>query len=159
MTAGPAIKPISSAVIAAITARKVMYWKTRRKPNSGLSDCSHVVRLSSMRFSFLFLFRALHDGLDHAFHLHEARALHEHAAHAVQLAEHRGVERFDVGEVAALHRGRLVAQREELVDAARANMLADLGVELRPLVAHLAHVAEDGEPGPRQFREHVDRGA
>ena len=38
---GPTTRPISSAVIAAITARKVMYWNTRRKPNSGLSVCSH----------------------------------------------------------------------------------------------------------------------
>jgi hypothetical protein len=38
---GPRIRPISSEVIAAITARKVMYWNTRRKPNSGLRVCSH----------------------------------------------------------------------------------------------------------------------
>src|SRR3954465_8535697 len=101
------MRPISSAVIAAITARKVMYWNTRRNPNSGLIVCSHVVRLSSMRFS--------HDRLDHALHLHEARALHQHAAHARQFADHGCIERLHIGEVAALHRGGLLAEREELV--------------------------------------------
>ncbi len=32
MTHGPKNRPISSAVIAAITARNVWYWNTRRKP-------------------------------------------------------------------------------------------------------------------------------
>ena len=35
ITHGPNARPISSEVIAAITARKVMYWNTRRKPSSG----------------------------------------------------------------------------------------------------------------------------
>jgi hypothetical protein len=34
ITHGPKARPISSAVIAAITARKVRYWKTRRKPHA-----------------------------------------------------------------------------------------------------------------------------
>src|SRR5256714_14562120 len=69
MTHGPNARPISSAVIAAITARKVMYWKTRKKPNSGDSVCSQLARLSSMRAS-----RGQQGG-HHLLHLHEARAL------------------------------------------------------------------------------------
>src|SRR5689334_17696645 len=106
MTAGPATRPITSAVIDAITARKVMYWTTRRKPNSGPSVCNQLARLSSMGCS--------QDGLDHPFHLHEARSFHQHAGGARQLGEHRRVERGDVREVAALHRHGLLAQREEL---------------------------------------------
>ncbi len=34
MTQGPKASPMSSAVSAAITARKVMYWNTRRKLKS-----------------------------------------------------------------------------------------------------------------------------
>jgi hypothetical protein len=33
MTQGPKARPISKAVIAASTARKVRYWNTRRKPS------------------------------------------------------------------------------------------------------------------------------
>src|SRR5918911_3718478 len=73
MTHGPNARPISSAVIAAITARKVMYWKTRKKPNSGDSVCNHCARLSSIARS-LRLHQRGHDLL----HLHEARALDEH---------------------------------------------------------------------------------
>ena len=78
---GPATRPISSAVSAAITARKVRYWKTRRKPNSGESVCSHWARLSSMRCGSLSCCCSARssDRLDHALHLHEARALDQHA--------------------------------------------------------------------------------
>ncbi len=48
MAYGPTARPISRAVVAAISARKVRYWKTRRKPNSGDSDCNHWARLISM---------------------------------------------------------------------------------------------------------------
>ncbi len=34
------------------------------------------------------------------------------------------------------------AQRKQLLDAARTGVRTGLGVELRPLVAHLAHVAQ-----------------
>src|SRR5437762_13305773 len=74
MTHGPNARPISSAVSAAITARKVMYWKTRKKPNSGDWVCSHWARLNSMG-------RALgirrHQRGHHLFHLHEARRSEE----------------------------------------------------------------------------------
>jgi hypothetical protein len=52
ITQGPKARPISSAVIAAITARKVMYWKTRKKPRSGDKVWSQLARLSSMRGSW-----------------------------------------------------------------------------------------------------------
>src|SRR4051812_7545132 len=110
------MRPIRSDVIAAITARKVMYWNTRRKPNSGETDCSHCARLSSMGRSFLlFLSRLAEDRFDHALHLHEARALHEHARGIRQLAEHGGVERLDRFEMRAPHGAGLVAQREQPV--------------------------------------------
>ena len=49
ITHGPNARPISSAVIAASTARKVRNWKTRRKPSaSGYIDCNHWARLSSI---------------------------------------------------------------------------------------------------------------
>ena len=48
ITHGPNTRPMTSDVIAAITARKVMYWNTRMKPNSGECACSHCDRLSSM---------------------------------------------------------------------------------------------------------------
>ena len=50
---GPAAKPINKAVIAAITARNVMYWKTRRKPHSGDKLCNHCAKLSSMHSPFV----------------------------------------------------------------------------------------------------------
>jgi hypothetical protein len=40
---------------AAITARKVRYWKTRKNPNSGEIDWSHWARLSSMGLVLLML--------------------------------------------------------------------------------------------------------
>jgi hypothetical protein len=49
ITLGPATSPMSSAVMAAITARKVRYWNTRKKPNSGDRPCSHCDSISSMR--------------------------------------------------------------------------------------------------------------
>ena len=48
MKYGPATRPTMSAVMAAITARKVRYWNTRRNPNSGPRLCSHCARLSNM---------------------------------------------------------------------------------------------------------------
>src|SRR3569832_793584 len=122
-TDGPATRPISSAVIAAITARNVRYWNTLRKPKSGLIDCNQLVRLSSMRFSLA------QDRFDHAFHLHEARPLHQHARGRLQFRGTRGNERIDVREMAALHRDRLLAQREELVAEPGTRMLADFGME------------------------------
>src|SRR5688500_16710199 len=120
MTAGPAIRPISKAVMAAITARKVMYWKTRRNPNSGPRDCSQLARLSSIRRSSLLLLSAGagQDGLDDAFHLHEAGTLDHHAGRRAQRIEHGGVQRVDVREVAPAHRRRLLAEREQVLDPA-----------------------------------------
>ena len=62
ITKGPAAKPINSAVIAAITARKVMYWKTRKKPHSGDKLCNHWARLSSMGLPFFALIVVVHRG-------------------------------------------------------------------------------------------------
>src|SRR5213595_1154255 len=109
-----------------------MYWNTRRKPNSGPRDCSQLVMLSSIRISSsLFLLCTLHDRFDHALHPHEARSFHQHAGRRGQFAQYRGVERADVGEMAAFHRDRLVAEREDLLDAARTRVLADFRMELR----------------------------
>lgn len=70
MTQGPKARPMSSEVSAASTARKVRYWKTRRKPrSSGYSASSHCVRLSSI--AGLTLVRRL-QRLHHPLHLHEA---------------------------------------------------------------------------------------
>src|SRR6478672_9577855 len=110
---------MSSEVIAAITARKVMYWTTRRKPNSGPSVCSHVARLSSMVPILSFL---LSDRLDHALHRHEARALHQHDGRAAQLRHDGGVECLDALEMLARHRARLLAQRQQPLDAALARV-------------------------------------
>src|SRR4051794_11878709 len=99
------MRPINSDVIAAITARKVMYWKTRRKPNSGLCDCSQLARLSSIWISpLLFFLCTLRDRLDHPLHLHEARALDEDTGGRVELGDHGRVERIDVGEMRGVHR-------------------------------------------------------
>src|SRR5438034_1203863 len=138
------MRPINSDVIAAITARKVMYWNTRRKPYSGPSDCSQLARLSSIGCSsrWLFLSCALGDRLDHTFHLHEARTLDEDTGGRVEFGDDGRIERIDVREMRALHRDRLAAQSEDLLDPALARVLADFGVELRALRAHLAHVAE-----------------
>src|SRR5690606_13830379 len=67
---GPRMRPMTSAVMAAITARKVRYWKTRRKPQSGFWACNHMARLSSMGASF--------KCSDHLFHLHEAGSFDQH---------------------------------------------------------------------------------
>ena len=48
MKKGPAASPTSSAVSAAMTARNVRYWNTRRNPNSGDRPCSQRARLGSM---------------------------------------------------------------------------------------------------------------
>ena len=72
----------------------------------------------------LLLLRLGGDRLDHALHLHEARALDEDAGHVRQFGQHRGDERLDALEVAALHRHGLVAQGEEFLDGAMAGMLA-----------------------------------
>src|SRR5258707_2846561 len=50
--------------MAAITERKVRYWKTRKKPHSGFMSCSHSARLSSMLTSGQLG--------DDGFHLHES---------------------------------------------------------------------------------------
>src|SRR3569623_2311767 len=136
ITAGPATRPIRSDVIAAITARNVRYWNTRRKPKSGPTFWSQLARLSSMPVSFA------QDGFDDAFHLHETRPFDEHARRGLQFGRDGGIERIDIGEVAAVHCHGLRAEREELVDAPGARVVADFGVELRALRADLAHVAE-----------------
>ncbi len=72
MTHGPNARPISSAVIAAATARNVMYWNTRRKPKlSGDIDASHWPRLSSMSLRLPPGARA-HQRGDDLLHLHES---------------------------------------------------------------------------------------
>ena len=73
MTMGPRIRPMITAVMAAITARKVRYWKTRRKPRLGSRLCSHMARLSSMCTPL----KRGHDD----FHLHESRTFDEHGGH------------------------------------------------------------------------------
>ena len=76
-----------------------------------------------------------------------------------QLRQHGRVERVDVVEMAgsrarALEGGdavrRFAAEREHGLDAALARPGADLGMELRPLVADLAHVAEHQQARARQ---------
>src|SRR2546423_8567401 len=74
---------MSSAVIAAITARKVMYWKTRKKPNSGDRVCSQLARLSSMRVS------RGGECRHHLLHLHETRALGDDRGRGRRVAERR----------------------------------------------------------------------
>lgn len=56
----------------------------------------------------------------------------------------------------ARHVGAQGAQREHLLDAARARMRAGLGVELRALLAHLAHVAQHQQARAGQAGQHVD---
>src|SRR6218665_3318737 len=92
ITNGPMPMPMTSAVMGAITARKGMYWNTRRKPSSGDRVCSHWARLSSMGTLLL-------QGLDHTLHLHEARALDQHAGHLRRERTHRGDERLGVVEM------------------------------------------------------------
>src|SRR5450631_3873301 len=84
---------MTSEVIAAITARKVMYWKTRMKPNSGDDACSHCARLSSMRASN----RLAGERGDDALHGHEARALDQHRGRRGRVGE-RGEQRLDARE-------------------------------------------------------------
>src|SRR4051812_15822780 len=74
ITHGPKTRPMTSDVIAAMTARKVMYWNTRMKPNSGEYACSHCDRLSSMHIPR----RLARKRSDDPLHSHEARALDEH---------------------------------------------------------------------------------
>src|SRR2546425_4540605 len=153
MTQGPNARPISSAVIAAITARKVMYWKTRRKPKcSGSTLCSHNPRLCSMQC------------LHHLFHLHEARSLDECRLEGRRLGQ-RGDERGGAVEMAragAEGRGGLGALRAggpQRRDAARLRVFAHFLVEGRALVADLAHVAEHQPLRRGQLAQHVDRRA
>src|SRR5688572_11003323 len=113
-----------------MTARNVMYWNTRKNPNSGLTVCSQLARLSNIGGSLL-LFCMSDDGLHHPLHLHETRALDEDARGPRQFGQHRGIERMDVGEVPALHGDGLVAEREQLIDALGSRVFADFGVELR----------------------------
>ena len=110
MTHGPNARPISSAVIAAITARKVRYWNTRRKPSSGDSVCSHWLRLSSMARSAAL---ALQRG-DDLFHLHEARALDQHrgaTARRLRRAPPAGADVVEVARAGAERRGRVRRKR------------------------------------------------
>src|SRR5690349_4454653 len=142
MTHGPNARPISSAVSAAITARKVMYWNTRKKANSGESVCSHWARLSSMRRSGLRQQRC-----DDLFHLHETRALDEHR-HALRRLRKRRDETGDVVEVARAGEGAGGVRAEpahgpERVETALPCIGTDFGVERDALVADLAHVAKD----------------
>src|SRR6476659_7552895 len=121
--------PISSAVMAASTARKVMYCTTRNQANSGPWVCNQEARLSSIGCFLLLLLCVGGDRFDHPLHLHETRTLDQDALDAGQCGQHRGVQRRDVGEVLALHVHGHVAQREQLLDAALARVLADFGVE------------------------------
>src|SRR5664279_4228370 len=121
ITHGPNTRPMTSEVIAAMTARKVMYWKTRMKPNSGEYACSHWARLSSMAPPISGEARP---------HAHEARALDEHRRGARPIVE-RGDQRLDAVERArACERRRraraLGARGPERLDAALGRVSADL---------------------------------
>ena len=50
-------------------------------------------------------------------------------------------------------------EREQLLDAALARVVADFGMELRALVADLAHVAQHQQARAGQLGQHVDGGA
>src|SRR4051812_1596885 len=95
--------PISSAVMAASTARKVMYCTTRSQANSGPWLCNQEARLSSIGGFLHFLLCVGGDGFHHPLHLHETRALDQHALDAGQGRQDRGVQCGDVAEVLALH--------------------------------------------------------
>jgi hypothetical protein len=73
--------------------------------------------------------------------------------------DHGGVAARRLVEVLAVHGARLLAQRQQALDAALARVVADLGVEGRALVADLAHVAQHQQARARQFGQHVDGGA
>ena len=53
----------------------------------------------------------------------------------------------------------LVAEREQLLDALGPGVVAHFGMELRALVADLAHVAQHQQTRPGQLGQHVDSGA
>src|SRR5574343_1239164 len=133
ITKGPNTSPISRAVTAAIVARKVRYWKTRRKPHSGLRPCSHMAKLSSMGTSG--------QGGDNLFHLHESRTFDQHRAHHRGLVW-RGQGGDDVGTTAEMTGRRAIGLRRvgaqlsgrpDVFDAALAGVLPHLGMESRAL--------------------------
>src|SRR5436305_7795583 len=147
MTHGPKARPIRSAVSAAITARKVMYWKTRKKPNSGDRPCSHWARLSSMA-----AFRR--ERGHHLLHLHEPRALDDDRGGGWRRAERRD-ERGHVVEVARTGEGGAgvgaeAARGPQVLDAALGRIRAHLLVKGRALRAHFAHVAQHQPARRRQ---------
>jgi hypothetical protein len=101
--------------------------------------------------------------LHHLFHLHESRSLHQHAAHLGQRLPHRCQQRCHVVKMRGRAKGlrgvpRQRAQRVQPLDAACTRMGPGLGVELRPLVAHLAHIAQHQQARRGQFGQHLDGG-
>jgi hypothetical protein len=142
--------------MAAITARNVRYWKTRKKPSSGDPAAIGPVQAAWVPSSA----RRPAQGLDHALHLHEARALDGTLAQV--LRAHGRLQALDVVEMAAAKgHGRVDGQRASASSCSmpRARIGADLGVEGRPLVAHLAHVAQHQQARAGQLGQHVDGGA
>src|SRR5438034_5782548 len=133
-----------------------MYWKTRKKPNSGDWVCSHWARLNSMG-------RALgihrHQRGHHLFHLHEARALDEHRGacrrlrqRIDQLADTREMPR---GTERGTRMQAQLAGRPQRIDAALARVGADLAVKRRAFVADFAHVAEKDRKSTRLNSSHT----
>src|SRR5688572_12295231 len=140
--AGPTMKEIASAVSAASTTRSVMYEKTLNMRKARFSE-SHCASSSSIR-------RFLRgERVGDALHLHEARALHQHHRARARARLERLDERLAIVEVASagaegLDGTRaLGAEREEVVDLEARREAPDLGVQLRRLLAQLAHVAHD----------------
>ncbi len=110
---------------------------------------------------FLVLFGVGAHGLHHTFHAHETRALDEHAGRRRQGLQHGGIERLGIGKVPCAGKLRralrgLLTQGVELLDALSARIGADLGMEARPLVAHLPHVTEHEQARAGQTGQHVD---
>src|SRR3989344_3908881 len=134
---------MTSAVMAAMTERKVRYWKTRRKPQSGWSSCSHSARLSSMGTSG--------EGGNDLFHLHESRTFDQdgrHGGRGIGLGQGRddvgcAVEMTGLdgrtargggltGQHGARRMGAQAAGRPDVFDAALGRAGAPLLVEGRP---------------------------
>src|SRR5438067_693844 len=130
MTHGPKASPISSDVMAAITARKVMYWNTRKKPNSGDTVCSQLARLSSMRAS-----AGREQRGHHLLHLHEARSLDDDRG-GRRCHRERGDQGLHIVEMACAVKGGAGVRAErargpQLVDAALLRIGAHLAMKLR----------------------------
>src|SRR5206468_1996090 len=114
----------SSEVSAAITARKVRYWNTRKKPNSGDSVCNQLARLSSIGWPLVcrVVVRrvATRQRGDDLFHLHEARTFHDHRVERGGLRQRcdQRVHRIEMTRSVAERRGGMRArgpQRPERV--------------------------------------------